>query len=1187
MRSGGERAWGSKRAAAVFAAVVLVALAGRIAPAGASACPAAAPTYLGPCGPTFVLPQWGDAGGWKDADQYSTIQLADVDGDGKAELLGRSDAGLQIWRFDTTLGQWRPQVDAKDNAQVLTDFASPRPSAGAAGTWTQPQYYSTIQTADVDGRPGKEVLARFPDGMHVYTYVPPAGGGIDGGTWKLLAQGGPFSDADGYGKDPSLYSTIKTADLDGKGGDELIARSSAGVVAYRWNGSGWTQLATLNSAGDDAAGQKPQFYRDIVAGHVLPGPAEQVLTRQVFDGVSAFGFDGASWAGLPAPGDPLVFGDSVDPVEEDCPFTAQTQDCLGSSPSYYETLQLANVDGQPGDELLARATDGLRVRTWGGAQSGFTGGLPTLAALAGDSSLAAGTYGTIQTANLDGKGGREVLALTATGLHAWTYDPKTQQWSALPGDPLGLTADPWMSDPSYYGTIQTGDVDGDGHDDVIARGPFGIRTFFYDRRGTGGWERYSPNGYPAFPTSGQRAAFGQLTTTLQTNGYLDQDATSIRDAWDGENAPTATSLGDLRTGVVRVADCTGPSTNEPTTYASCTKPPGSPATFTAADWTAVVDESLREVFSAQQVLAHFQQVTNLENAIFVGNGAELPAIGSDLQLQAEAATQTSYDLQQYVATVIDILGSFAGVAEGGAGAGAALAITGDVLSSIPSATPSLNQTYQTTYAGVAQQFADAVSGEQKALAEHSQDVRSDYGLTTLLAQLVQRGTWQLNTDAAASAGRWGFALWAYQSLLPGVYSRYAITSCTDPNDPEVSCSGPSAGTPGVIGGVPNFTALGPSPQNIGTNAGTPCQRYFDRGFYRYQCQYTTLPAATANLIWAPVSPTCNYQPGNANTIWTFGCSVGADLASSVGENGPGWNLNTYVGNFAIGAGSVSSGSIRGVGTRHARMSLKFPAVLPRSLDTRRLRVRVDRFVHERDRLGELVDTPGAVRLGRRAHATGGGRLYAGGGGRRPAVRLRIRRRVLVLSVRRARLPVPPGACQRLPASLDRHPDPVLLTTRIHLARGRQRRTLDVTLPWRCERGDDDVVHSLRLVRPKRAALRRGLGLAKRRLPAPAAGARRFALRVTNHLHGRGRAFYRAAVRVRSPFTQLRRPSRGGHRRRGQVAWRLGTIRPGHGRTLRITVRARRGSGRRCGVAQVTAVGARAHAVRLCAPRRAR
>ena len=156
------------------------------------------------------MPNWTDAGGWNDPAKYSTIQLADVNGDGSDELIGRTDAGVEIFWFDTTLGQWRPQVDANGVRQALTDFASPPPwQASDPHSPAQPQYYSTIQAADVDGQPGEEILARFWDGMRTYKYSPPAGGtDIDGGSWTRIGTGGPFSDADGYG-DPSLYSTIQ------------------------------------------------------------------------------------------------------------------------------------------------------------------------------------------------------------------------------------------------------------------------------------------------------------------------------------------------------------------------------------------------------------------------------------------------------------------------------------------------------------------------------------------------------------------------------------------------------------------------------------------------------------------------------------------------------------------------------------------------------------------------------------------------------------------------------------------------------------------------------------------------------------------------------------------------------------------------------------------------------------------
>jgi hypothetical protein len=53
----------ARRARALIGVLVAIALvAGRPSFAAEDACPAATPTYTGNCGPTFVLPAWGDAG---------------------------------------------------------------------------------------------------------------------------------------------------------------------------------------------------------------------------------------------------------------------------------------------------------------------------------------------------------------------------------------------------------------------------------------------------------------------------------------------------------------------------------------------------------------------------------------------------------------------------------------------------------------------------------------------------------------------------------------------------------------------------------------------------------------------------------------------------------------------------------------------------------------------------------------------------------------------------------------------------------------------------------------------------------------------------------------------------------------------------------------------------------------------
>ena len=79
-------AWVARRARSTSAVTALLAaVAFALAsspPAAADGCPSADTSYTGNCGPMFAVPSWTDAGGWNDPSQYSTIQLADVNGDG-------------------------------------------------------------------------------------------------------------------------------------------------------------------------------------------------------------------------------------------------------------------------------------------------------------------------------------------------------------------------------------------------------------------------------------------------------------------------------------------------------------------------------------------------------------------------------------------------------------------------------------------------------------------------------------------------------------------------------------------------------------------------------------------------------------------------------------------------------------------------------------------------------------------------------------------------------------------------------------------------------------------------------------------------------------------------------------------------------------------------------------------------
>ena len=790
------------------------------------------------------------------------------------------------------MGQWRPQVNANAVPQALTDFRSPAPSEESQPNWDQPQYALTIGTANLDGKPGEEIFGRFPDGLHAYTYVPPAGGtSIDGGSWQPIAGAGAFSDADGAW-DPSIYTTIQRglplfgtpATVIGRQ-KETPDDDYASLVASSLQAGAWQLDAIAGSQpqygaelawGNDECGT-PACYLDVRAAQLatsVPDPARnlgplisspgQLLSRTQY-GLAAWTQDSTQqWFAIggtqpyEGPGQLDSLGPFADVPGPDCPFSSNgasgegSGDCLGSSPAYYETLRTANLDGLPGDELLALASDGLRVKQFNG--TGYDS-LATLSALALPggvlSVLEPGLWGSIRTGDVNGDGKDEVLALDGIGLQAWSYNRTTNAWTRLqPSPALALAADPWLTQREYYATIQTGDVDGDGRDDVVARGPYGIRTWFYDRRGTGGWERYLPDGFAPWPNAAQAAAYEALTPVAKAGNAIPETASETRKVWADETAPDATTLTNLQLGnksLPTVAGCTGPVPGSPT-YQACTPPAGS-TTFDAGDWTAMVNELLTEIDAAQEVLGYFAQLDAMRTSLFIDEGAVLPAIGDKLGLSAAASNAAGFNLQSFFAGFLGIAASIASLVPGvGPELSALLWVASELVSTIPSASPTASDAtpFQTTYAGLQAKFAAIVSEADAAVKAQSQEIRQDAGLLALVAQLRSSGTWAMDTAGISSAANQGFAIWVYQTLMPTVFERYQITGCDSTiqrDGASFACQGP-ADAPGVLGSPSDFTTIGPP--------GGPNCRPQGGGISNWTCSYVSAPPDLMTQIWGPL-----------------------------------------------------------------------------------------------------------------------------------------------------------------------------------------------------------------------------------------------------------------------------------------------------------------------------------------------
>ncbi len=372
------------------------------------------------------------AEGWDLAQQYATIQMADINGDGKDELLGRNSFGLDAWSFDDA-GGW---IMLPQRLYTMSD----------ANGWGQPQYYETIQAGDIDGDGRDEVLGRTAQGLNAWDYDSGSG-------WDIFPLGLGMSDAAGW-INPQNYTTIQTADIDGDGTAEVLSKATPGIIAFRWNGTAqnWVQLKQGPSLSDGGGYTNPQYYTTIQTGDVNGDGSAELLARGIA-GVDAWHYDGETnpWSTLPHTGD-----------------WPELSDSLGwASPQYYSTIQTGDINGDGRVELLARGASGIKAWRYD-APSGWKKLRDGPAWIDGNRWDQAACYLSIQTGDINGDGRDELLGRASTEIETWRYVDESVGWTRIVGGPAWGFWEGWEV-PQYYATIQTGDFNADGQSELLGR----------------------------------------------------------------------------------------------------------------------------------------------------------------------------------------------------------------------------------------------------------------------------------------------------------------------------------------------------------------------------------------------------------------------------------------------------------------------------------------------------------------------------------------------------------------------------------------------------------------------------------------------------------------------------------------------------------------------------------------------
>ncbi len=859
---------------ALVGVTLTLALGASDALAQTSGCPNDGPNrnYDCPLGPSYVIPGLTDLGGWTAPSHYRDILYGDLTGDGIDEMVARDAGGIHVYRYDRALGQWSEVI----TNEILSD----------AEGFGQPQYYETLRLGDIDGDGRAELIIRSSDGILTYRFTPDKEFPADKGTWtEINTSTAPRPMAASF-EGASHYSTIQLTPLGRqdpkKKTMQLIGRGPGGLELYKWNGTGWGQLTTLNIGGvlTDAGGwTHRQYYTTI-----MPWDTRTVIIRSSA-GLLVYKYTAGGRGSL---------GTWAYEKTADHPFVGAQR-----PESSYSTIQLIRgytFNGHRDPAVIARSVDGTGLKEYY-LDSGDWSSVPSDPNLNDPFSNKDGWdksyyYRTIQTADLYGDGRDEVLGRGPNGMVA--YSRAGAGWKPISLGTPALTDKPWAA-PQYYMTITTAKLGPTSARSLVARGPYGIRTWTLDTK-TNKWTRPRPYGsYPPLEHStdpGTKKAYDALNQALgiERGEVRDLYRSPTTDENASRNFPSDTIAGYCKTQTSVV----------PPQYASCTPPSG----VTGVDpgkWTLVCNQILKEMFWAQHVISYFNTLSSIQANLTTDETGALAQVGKSLQLEQAKGAVAPVNYLGLFESFFDILdelgvGPVAGVIAGAIEATDASTST----MSGPTTVQRKLSDLGTTLFKLQEEAADKIT-------EHRHYVLGDYGLLATVGELTGHENWHLDENAAKSAGRQGFTTWLYKQFLPVLWDHWNVTNCSNPIRSYASCVPPDCADPDGGTCLPavkdpamaTYTVHNDSANTTDFDGlvlkGVPCSEVVS---LEGSCKWDNLPregwTATLNTLLTPVSESCTYKP--PEHLWEFGCTLGIPIKQLLSSA---WGFRSISCDFAV------------------------------------------------------------------------------------------------------------------------------------------------------------------------------------------------------------------------------------------------------------------------------------------------
>ncbi|MBI2704265.1 MAG: VCBS repeat-containing protein [Actinobacteria bacterium] len=358
--------------------------------------------------------------------------------------------------------------------------------ADTAG-WYQADQYETIMSADIEGDGVKELLGRNASSLEVQRWSapfqtaayyepgstdPPVAPIAVPGQWvPSPVPGPPTPEINGF-YDPSMYTTFRVANLDQDKADEIVVRTYNGVQVFNYTpgasaapGSWQTTQTPVFADSPSVSWWHPAYYSTITTGDVNGDGIDEIIGRSP-NGIQSFD----------------VLSNGQVQQLENTPTTVMTDQEGWNVDNQYQTIRVADVNGDRTADLIGRGPNGLVVYTFASGAWNLQPLQPGPNAWTNNAGWTNQSwYSTIGTADLTGDGVADIYGRTKDGIDAWTFNGST--WTELVAPPSStpsiLTDAQGFDNEPYYATIQTATfADGSANPPakILARSQAGVFT---------------------------------------------------------------------------------------------------------------------------------------------------------------------------------------------------------------------------------------------------------------------------------------------------------------------------------------------------------------------------------------------------------------------------------------------------------------------------------------------------------------------------------------------------------------------------------------------------------------------------------------------------------------------------------------------------------------------------------------